>query len=111
MLNQECGWKDGDRSVVVLQMLKEMEPRQQSQGNLPGNIEMVACHFLQPYSVDLGHPSRLPHGSLRSAWTGPGRDPKEFTHTRKWQALYRRRWCRVPLVGTELLPITRTYEI
>jgi hypothetical protein len=26
--------------------------------------------------MDLGHPSRLPFGSLRSAWTGPGRDPK-----------------------------------
>jgi hypothetical protein len=57
------------------------------------NTEMSACHFLQRDCMDLGHPSRLPQGSLRSAWTGPGRDPQGFTHTRKWQALYQRRWC------------------
>ncbi len=54
---------------------------------------MVACHFLQRDGMDLGHPSRLPNGSLRSAWTEPGRDPTEFTYTRKWQALFRRRRC------------------
>ena len=48
-----------------------------------------------------GHPSRLPCGSLRSAWTGPGRDASGFTDTRKWQALFwQPRWTRLPLVGT-----------
>jgi hypothetical protein len=94
MLNDECGWKDGDRSAVVLQTIKEMrmEETQQHQGDVAENTEMSACHFLHGDCMDLGHPSRLPDGSLRSAWTGPGRDPQGFTHTRKWQALYRRRW-------------------
>ena len=35
-----------------------------------------ACHFLHRYYMDHHHPSRLPDGSLRSAWTGPGHDPK-----------------------------------
>ncbi len=87
MLNDECGWKDGDRSAVVLRTLKEMRMELRQQG--PGNrTEMVACHFLQRDGMDLDHPSRLPNGSLRSAWTGPGRDPNEFTYTRKWQTMF-----------------------
>jgi hypothetical protein len=34
-----------------------------------------------------GHPSRLPSGSLRSAWTGPGRDAGTLSATREWQAM------------------------
>jgi len=60
-----------------------------------------ACHFLHRYYMDHHHPSRLPDGSLRSAWTGPGHDPKRFTDTRKWQALSWRCWLRLTLVGTE----------
>jgi len=56
--------------------------------NLAGNTEVLACHFLRPYYMDPGHPSRLPYGSLRSAWTGPGRDPRGLTYTRKWQAMF-----------------------
>ena len=49
-----------------------------------------------------GHPSRLCYGSLRSALTGPGRHAREFTNTRKWQPIFwRRRWLRLPLVGTQ----------
>jgi hypothetical protein len=48
------------------------------QRNREGNTLMLACHFLRTYYMDLGHPSRLPYGSLRSAWTGPGRDPRGF---------------------------------
>ena len=108
MLNKECGWEDGDRSVVVLQTLKEMrmELRQQHPANRIANTEMVACHFLQRDCMDPGHPSRLPDGSLRSAWTGPGRDPNEFTDTRKWQALYRRRRCASHWSAPNILSIT-----
>jgi hypothetical protein len=108
MLNDECGWKDGDRSAVVLRTLREMrmELRQQRPGNRIGNTEMVACHFLQRDCIDLGHPSRLPHGSLRSARTGPGRDPRGFTHTRKWQALSRRRRCASRWSARNILSIT-----
>ena len=35
-----------------------------------------SCHFLHRYYMDRSHPSRLPSGSLRSALTGPGRDPE-----------------------------------
>ena len=80
MLNQECGWKDGDRSAVGLQTIKkmQMDASQQRKWNLAGNTETLACHFLRTYYMDLGHPSRLPYGSLRSAWTGPGRDPRNY---------------------------------
>src|SRR5271169_4833153 len=90
MLNDECGWKDGDRSAVVLRTFKEMrmESKQQRTGSRTGNTEMVACHFLQRDYTDPGHPSRLPNGSLRSAWTGPGRDPSGITGKRKWQAMF-----------------------
>jgi hypothetical protein len=68
---------------------------------------MLACHFLRPYYMDLGHPSRLPDGSLRSAWTGPGRDPNGFTHTRKWQTMF---WqdlgCASRWSTPSILPIT-----
>jgi hypothetical protein len=67
---------------------------------------MVACHFLQRDCMDLGHPSRLPNGSLRSAWTGPGRDPNEFTYTRKWQALSRWRCCASRWSAPNILAIT-----
>lgn len=102
MLKDECGWKDGDRSAVVLRTLKEMrmELRQQRPGNRMGNTEMVACHFLHRDCMDLGHPSRLPNGSLRSAWTGPGRDPQGFTHTRKMAGSVPAASLRLPLVGT-----------
>ena len=79
---------------------------QQHQGNVAENTEMSACHFLHGDCMDLGHPSRLPDGSLRSAWTGPGRDPNEFTHTRKWQALSWRRWCASRWSAPNILSIT-----
>jgi len=55
-----------------------------------------AISFIVDY-MDHDHPFRLPDGSLRSAWTGPGRDPKRLSNTRKWQALswrccYASRW-------------------
>ena len=68
-----------------------MEAGRQRERNWLANEEPRACHFLHRYYMDLGHPSRLPCGSLRSAWTGPGRDPRELTHTRKWQAMFCRR--------------------
>jgi hypothetical protein len=36
-----------------------------------------AISFILDY-MDHSHPSRLPYGSLRSAWTGPGRNPNGF---------------------------------
>jgi hypothetical protein len=55
------------------------------------NTKRAAYHFLPPYYMDRGHPSRLPSGSLCSAWTGPGRDPKGIPGRRKWQAMAWRR--------------------
>jgi len=46
MLNQECGWKDGDRSAVVLQTITEMRMDERQQGNVAENTEMSTCHFL-----------------------------------------------------------------
>jgi len=84
-----------------------MESKQQRPGNRIGNTEMLACHFLRPYYMDLGHPSRLPYGSLRSAWTGPGRDPKGFYSYEKMAGyVLARPWLPLPLVGTEHPAIT-----
>ena len=63
-----------------------MEAGRQRERSWPAK-KMLACHFLPPYYMDLGHPSRLPGGSLRSAWTGPGLDPSRIPGRRKWQAM------------------------
>ena len=78
-----------------------MESKQQRPGNRIGNTEMLACHFLQPYYMDLGHPSRLPNGSLRSAWTGPGRDPNGIYLYEKMAGSVPAASLHLPLVGTE----------
>ena len=70
-----------------------MEAGRQREQSWQANAELLACHFLHPYYTDLGHPSRLPCGSLRSAWTGPGRDPSRIPRRRKWQAISWRRAC------------------
>jgi hypothetical protein len=62
---------------------------------------MSACHFLRTYYMDLGHPSRLPYGSLRSAWTGPGRDPRGNYKYEKMAGSVLAVLVRLPLVGTE----------
>lgn len=87
-LQKKCEWKRGD------------EARTWDSGNRKKT--MLACHFLGGNAVDHGHPSRLPCGSLRSAWTEPGRDPSRITDKRKWQSMFwPLRWIRLPLVGTE----------
>ena len=110
MLNDECGWKDGDRSAVGLQTIKkmQMDASQQRKWNLAGNTETLACHFLRTYYMDLGHPSRLPYGSLRSAWTGPGRDPRGNYGYEKMAGSVLAVLVRLPLVGTEHPAVTCT---
>jgi len=78
-----------------------MEETQQHQGNVAENTEMSACHFLHGDCMDLGHPSRLPDGSLRSAWTGPGRDPNGIYPYEKMAGSVPAALVRLPLVGTE----------
>src|SRR5262245_61801985 len=68
-----------------------MEAGRQRERSRQVNTKMAACHFLPPYYMDLGHPSRLPSGSLCSDWTGPGRDPRGIPGRRKWQAMAWRR--------------------
>jgi hypothetical protein len=98
-------WRQIGGGLQTIRKMR-MDARQHWKWNQAGNTETLACHFLPRYYMDLGHPSRLPYGSLRSAWTGPGRDPTRITDTRKWQALSWRycsasRWS-VP----NILPIT-----
>src|SRR5579864_3166195 len=64
-----------------------MEAGRQRERSWQTKAELLACHFLHFYYADLGHPSRLPSGSLCSAWTGPGRDPSRIPGRRKWQAI------------------------
>ncbi len=86
MAQSKCEWKRGDEASSGKREWEVRKPAIFSSG-------MILHH---------GHPSRLPCGSLRSAWTGPGRDASGFTDTRKWQAmLWQLRWIRLPLVGTE----------
>ncbi len=56
--SKKCEWKRGDEARTF-------------------GIEAGTGHAAIPSSLTIwrrGHPSRLPSGSLRSAWTGPGRD-------------------------------------
>lgn len=70
--------------------------------NLAGITEVLACHFLRPYYMDPRHPSRLPYGSLRSVWTGPGRDPSgTYLYEKMAGYVLTRLWLPLPLVGTE----------
>jgi hypothetical protein len=92
MLTYECGWKDGDRSAVGLRAKENMRKE-------PGRTPAIS--FIVDY-MDHSHPSRLPYGSLRSAWTGPGRDPNGFFLIRgNGRLCHRRRWLRLPLIGTK----------
>ena len=54
--------------------------------------------------MDHVHPSRLPYGSLRSAWTGPVRDPNGFFLIRGNGRLCPGGLLRLPLVGPNILP-------
>ena len=45
--------------------------------NAKGLGRKPAISFIVDY-MDHDHPSRLPDGSRRSTWTGPGRDPRNF---------------------------------
>ena len=76
--------------------------------NLTGNTEVLACHFLRRYYMDPGHPSSLPYGSLRSAWTGPGRDPRGNYKYEKMAGSVLAVLVRLPLVGTEHPAVTCT---
>ena len=82
-----------------------MEAGRQREQSLQANAELLACHFLHPYYTDLGHPSRLPCGSLRSAWTGPGRDPSRIPGRRKWQAMSWRSGCASRWSAPYILPL------
>jgi hypothetical protein len=100
MLNNECGWKDGDRSAVVLEAKEKIRT---------GPGRKPAISFIVDY-MDHDHPSRLPDGSLRSTWTGPDRDPKGSSNTRKWQALSWRCCCASGWSAPNILP-SRANEI
>ena len=82
-----------------------MEAGRQRERSWQANKKMLACHFLPPYYMDLGHPSRLPSGSLRSAWTGPGRDPSRIPGRRKWQAMFWRSGCPSRWSEPYILPL------
>jgi hypothetical protein len=76
-----------------------MEAGRQREPTGQATKQTFACHFLHRYYMDRGRPSRLPYGSLRSALTGPDRDPGRFAERRKWQAMSRRPLVCLPLVG------------
>jgi hypothetical protein len=63
----------------------------------PGRTPAIS--FIVDY-MDHSHPSRLPYGSLRSAWTGPGRDPNGVFLIRGNGRLCPGGLLRLPLVGT-----------
>ena len=76
-----------------------MEAGRQRELTWQATKQMFACHFLHRYYMDRSHPSRLPFGSLRSALTGPDRDPGGITEKRKWQAMSWRLLLCLPMVG------------
>jgi hypothetical protein len=100
-------WRQIGGGLQTIRKMR-MDARQHCKWNLAGNTEMSACHFLPRYYMDLGHPSRLPYGSLRSAWTGPGRDPRGNYKYQKMAGSVLAVLVRLPLVGTEHPAVTCT---
>ena len=86
-----------------------MEAGRRHERSWQTKTELLACHFLHPYYADLGHPSRLPSGSLCSAWTGPGRDPSRIPGRRKWQAILWRPRCASRWSEPYILPLRSNF--
>ena len=55
-----------------------------------------------------GHPSRLPYGSLRSAWTGPGRDAGKSFHYQAMAGALCKASTLSPYQGLLILLLTQT---
>jgi hypothetical protein len=89
-LVQQCGWKDGDRGG---DLANDKEIAEEAGG------KPAISSFADYMNHD--HPSRLTYGSLRSAWTGPGRDPNGSFLIRGNGRLCPGGLLRLPLVGTE----------
>jgi hypothetical protein len=100
-------WRQIGGGLQTIRKMR-MDARQHWKWNQTGNTETLACHFLPRYYMDLGHPSRLPYGSLRSAWTGPGRDPRGNYKYEKMAGSVLALLVRLPLVGTEHPAVTCT---